>query len=66
MGFVVVHDGADLAVIRNWAAGRLTRFKVPRYLEAVGELPHTATGRVAKHKLQGTDDEIDFHERAGR
>jgi crotonobetaine/carnitine-CoA ligase len=62
-GFVVVRDGADLAGIRDWAAGRLTRFKVPRYLEAVGELPHTATGRVAKHKLQGTDDEIDFHER---
>jgi crotonobetaine/carnitine-CoA ligase len=59
-GYVVAHDGADLAAIREWAAERLTRFKVPRYLEAVGELPHTATGRVAKHRLQGTEDEIDF------
>ena len=30
---------------------RLTRFKVPRYIEAVDELPHTPTGRVAKHEL---------------
>jgi carnitine-CoA ligase len=59
-GFVVVREGADLAGIRDWSAGRLTRFKVPRYLEAVGELPHTATGRVAKHRLRRTDNEIDF------
>ena len=59
-GFVVVRDGADLAGIRDWSAGRLTRFKVPRYLEAVGELPHTPTGRVAKHRLKGTDNEVDF------
>ena len=43
--------GADLAAIRAWAAERLSRFKVPRYLEAVPELPHTPTGRVAKHEL---------------
>ena len=43
---------ADLAPIRDHAAERLTRFKVPRYLEAVDELPHTPTGRVAKHRLR--------------
>jgi carnitine-CoA ligase len=63
-GFVAVGDpaNADLVGIRDWAARRLTRFKVPRYLEAVAELPHTATGRVAKHQLarERTDDEIDF------
>jgi carnitine-CoA ligase len=63
-GFVAVGDpaSADLAGIRDWAAGRLTRFKVPRYLEAVAELPHTATGRVAKHELgpERSDRETDF------
>jgi carnitine-CoA ligase len=59
-GFVVVRDGAELADIREWCAVRLTRFKVPRYLEAVGELPHTPTGRVAKHRLARTDNEVDF------
>jgi len=67
--FVVVRDpaGSELPVIRAWAAERLTRFKVPRYLEAVAELPHTPTGRVAKHRLERdrTTDEIDF-EASGR
>jgi carnitine-CoA ligase len=60
--FVVVSDGADLAAVRDHAAGLLTRFKVPRYMEALAELPHTATGRVAKHRLPAdrTEDEIDF------
>ncbi|HEV7459139.1 MAG TPA: AMP-binding protein [Solirubrobacteraceae bacterium] len=62
--FVVVSDsaGTELPGIRAWAAERLTRFKVPRYLEAVADLPHTPTGRVAKHRLERdrTAGEIDF------
>ena len=51
--FVVVREGAaaDFDALREWAAERLTRFKVPEHFEALDELPHTATGRVAKHKL---------------
>jgi crotonobetaine/carnitine-CoA ligase len=51
--FVVVRDGAepDFDALRDWAAERLTRFKVPEHFEALEELPHTATGRVAKHRL---------------
>jgi hypothetical protein len=35
---------------------------VPRYLEAVPELPHTPTGRIAKHRLERdrTAAEVDF------
>jgi carnitine-CoA ligase len=61
--FVVLLDGeADLEAIRAHAAERLAAFKVPRYVEAVGELPHTPTGRVAKHKLSRdrTERERDF------
>jgi crotonobetaine/carnitine-CoA ligase len=60
--FVVTRDAADLAAIRRHAADRLTRFKVPRYLEAVEELPHTPTGRIAKHRLppDRNDSEVDF------
>ncbi len=65
-GFVAVRDpaGADLAAIRQAAAGVLTRFKLPRYLEAVAELPHTPTGRVAKHRLprERSGAEVDFQE----
>jgi crotonobetaine/carnitine-CoA ligase len=51
--FVVPASGAapDPAALHTWAAGRLTRYKVPRYIELVAELPHTPTGRVAKHRL---------------
>jgi crotonobetaine/carnitine-CoA ligase len=66
--FVVLRDaaGTDLPGIRAWAAERLTRFKVPRYVEAVADLPHTPTGRVAKHRLEHdrTADEIDFEKGA--
>jgi crotonobetaine/carnitine-CoA ligase len=60
--FVVTRPEADLAAVRDWAAQRLTRFKVPRYLEALEELPHTPTGRVAKHRLarERTAAEVDF------
>jgi crotonobetaine/carnitine-CoA ligase len=65
-GFVAVSDpaGADLAGIRRAASGVLTPFKVPRYLEAVAELPHTPTGRVAKHRLprERSQAEVDFEE----
>ena len=51
--FVVMREGAevDFDALREWASGRLTKFKVPSQYEALDELPHTATGRVAKHRL---------------
>jgi len=51
--FVVLRDGveADFDGLRDWASERLTPFKVPSQYEALEELPHTATGRVAKHRL---------------
>jgi carnitine-CoA ligase len=51
--FVVLRDGVQVEPrdLRESAAGRLTRFKVPRYVEVVEDLPHTPTGRVAKHRL---------------
>ena len=74
--FVVFVEGAvvALAELRDFAAGRLAPFKVPRYLEVVQELPHTPTGRVAKHELprDRTDAEEDLRwmpaptERRGR
>jgi len=50
--FVVLADpAAEPPALHAWAAERLTRYKVPRYIEIVPELPHTPTGRVAKHQL---------------
>jgi crotonobetaine/carnitine-CoA ligase len=54
--FVVARAGhetelADFGALRAWAAERLSAFKVPRYWQALPELPRTPTGRVAKHRL---------------
>jgi crotonobetaine/carnitine-CoA ligase len=60
--FVKLDGDPDLAQLRDWAGERLSRFKVPRYFEVVDELPHTPTGRVAKHELprDRTPEEVDF------
>ncbi len=61
--FVVLDEpGTGLGEIRNWAADRLAAFKLPRFIEAVAELPHTPTGRVAKHELsrERNEREVDF------
>src|SRR2546430_15749406 len=56
--FVVVRDpaGSELPAIQAWAAERLTRFKVPRYLEAVAEAPPPPTRPGAKHPLEPRPD----------
>lgn len=61
--FVVPEEGRslDFATLREWSMERLSAFKVPRFWQAVDELPRTPTERVAKHRLpQGhTADEFD-------
>jgi carnitine-CoA ligase len=62
--FVVLTEDASvsLGALRDFSAERLAPFKVPRYLEVVDELPHTPTGRIAKHELSKdrNDKESDF------
>ena len=66
--FVVLDEDAtvSLADLRAFAAGALAAYKVPRYLESVSQLPHTPTGRIAKHELprERTESEEDFGARA--
>jgi crotonobetaine/carnitine-CoA ligase len=51
--FVVPAAGAQSTPEELWAwcDERLARYKVPRYIEFVAELPMTSTARLAKHKL---------------
>ena len=52
----------DAADVHAFAGRHLARFKVPRYFEVVDELPHTPTGRLAKHRLtvERTPEEVDI------
>ena len=51
--FVVPAPGRapDFAALREWAAGQLTAFKVPRYWQQLEALPRTPTARIARHQL---------------
>jgi crotonobetaine/carnitine-CoA ligase len=52
----------DIAALHAFAGEHLARFKIPRYFEVVAELPHTPTGRLAKHQLpvERTPEEVDM------
>ncbi len=59
VAFLVAADGVDagelrLAVARH-CEQRVARFKVPSVIEVVTELPHSATGKVAKGRLRAGD-----------
>jgi fatty-acyl-CoA synthase len=51
---LTVRDGAsaDLGSVRNHLDGRLARFKLPRKVVIVDELPRTASGKVRKADLR--------------
>ena len=51
--FVVPAPGTepDFPALRAHAAALLAPYKVPRYWQAVEDLPRTPTSRVAKHRL---------------
>jgi carnitine-CoA ligase len=61
--FVTAAPGrtVDVAEVHRFASEHLARFKVPRYFEVLDELPHTPTGRLAKHRLtvERTPEEVD-------
>jgi long-chain acyl-CoA synthetase len=53
---VVLRAGAELTEdeVREHCAARLARFKVPRVVRFVDELPHSATGKVRRASLRGS------------
>jgi carnitine-CoA ligase len=49
--FVVLREDVSFTELRDWAAERLSSFKVPRFWQRLDALPRTPTQRVAKHQL---------------
>ncbi|HWK29595.1 MAG TPA: AMP-binding protein [Solirubrobacter sp.] len=54
VAFVIPRRGAhlDLDELRAFARSRLARFKVPKRIEVVDDLPRTATGKIQKFVLR--------------
>src|SRR4051794_5028694 len=55
--FVVTSGGSELAEdeVKDYVKDRLARYKVPREVEFLDELPRNATGKVVKRELQERD-----------
>ena len=52
--WVRLRPGAELdaGALREWCAGKLAHYKVPRYLRVTEEFPMTITGKVQKYKMR--------------
>jgi fatty-acyl-CoA synthase len=55
MAWIVLHDGAKILTaehIREFAAEKLARQKIPRYVHTIDSFPMTVTGKVRKVELR--------------
>jgi fatty-acyl-CoA synthase len=52
--FCVLHEGQalDLDTLRAFCDGKLARYKIPRHLTVVGEIPRNAAGKVDQATLR--------------
>jgi fatty-acyl-CoA synthase len=51
---VILREGAQLTEdeLREYCAGKIAHYKVPKYVTFVGEFPMTVTGKVQKYKMR--------------
>ncbi|MEH0021490.1 MAG: AMP-binding protein [Desulfobacter sp.] len=51
--FVVLKEGADLepSDVRDFCRGKISRYKIPRYVHFLDAYPMTASGKIQKYKL---------------
>jgi crotonobetaine/carnitine-CoA ligase len=54
LAWIVPREGAtvDAAELLAWASSRLARFKIPRYVRVVADLPRTGSHKVRKEALR--------------
>jgi fatty-acyl-CoA synthase len=55
MAWVRLREGAeplDAASVREYCAGKIAHYKIPRYVHVVDEFPMTVTGKVQKYKMR--------------
>ncbi len=54
--FIICKDGACLSEedVRDFCRGKISRFKIPKYVFFVGSYPMTASGKIQKYKLRET------------
>jgi fatty-acyl-CoA synthase len=52
--FIILHEGAAVSEedVRDYCRGRISRFKIPRYIFFVDAFPLTASGKIRKYLLR--------------
>ena len=60
MAWIIPKEGHDLTAenVRAYCEGKISRFKIPRYIEFTDEYPMTASGKIQKYKLREKSAEI--------
>lgn len=61
MAWVILKDGFDTltaAEVKEFAAGRLAHFKIPRYVEVRESFPMTVSGKIRKVELREEGERI--------
>ena len=58
--FVILKDGASLAEedVRDFCQGQISRYKIPRYVFFIDQLPMTGSGKSQKYKLRDLGNKL--------
>lgn len=66
MAWVILKEGEkiDAEELRSYCTGKISRHKIPRYIEFTEEYPMTASGKIQKFKLRELSVEAAQHSKA--
>lgn len=58
--WVIAKEGSDITAeeLRDYCKGKISRHKIPRYIEFIKEYPMTASGKIQKFRLREQAKEV--------
>ena len=58
--FILLHEGKSLSEedVKDYCRGKISRFKIPKYIFFMKEFPITASGKIQKYKLREMSSEL--------
>lgn len=58
--FIILHDGVSISEedVKDYCRGKISRFKIPKYIFFMKEYPMTASGKIQKYKLRELSSEM--------
>lgn len=58
--FIILHEGVSITEedVKDFCRGKISRFKIPKYIFFMKEYPMTASGKIQKYKLRELSAEM--------